>query len=367
MRASIPGVRIRGICATVPDHVSRFEDEMKNFPFSEKSSRRLAKVMGFNEHRISDAATTPCDMGSYTLNHLFQAGYLDKENIESLIVVAQMADHPIPGNSKIIHSHLGLPKTVYCCDMYENCIGFISGLYAACCQIAAGAASEVALLTIHGGNCRANMRDRNTYPLVGDAVGAALVCKSDDPADVIHFAFGNDSSNIEALMVPAGGCRMPYSAETAKVFQDEMGNYRCLNDLYMDGTAVFQFVMKNVPEIIKSACQQGNVDVADIAYHLMHQPNRFILQKLADLMHLPHEIVFDNIVEYFGNSSPSTIPVNIAYNLGQRLVGEKILACFSGFGAGLSVAAAVARLGGMDFCHMLEHPGNGCRMPATNQ
>ncbi len=358
MRATIRGVRIRGVCATVPQQVYKFEDELKDFPFSEKSSRKLGRVMGFKEHRIADAQTTPCDLASYAMNCCFHHGWLDKSILPGMIVVAQMYDHQMPGNSKVMHGQLGLSPDTYCSDIYEHCIGFVSGLYTACSHIAAGM-DEVALVTTHGGACRANKQDRNTYPLCGDAAAVTVVSRSDDPADSISFVFHNDGSRRDVLLVPAGGCRMPYSEETAKMYQDEMGNYRCLNDLHMDGTAVFQFVMESVPPLIDELCRYTGVDKEDIAYHVTHQPNKFMLQKLADLMGVPQERLFNNIVEYFGNSSAVTIPLNVAHNLGEKLFGEKALVCFSAFGAGLSLAAALCNLGGLDFCELIEHPGNG--------
>ena len=356
---TIKGVKIRGICATVPSNVHFFEDEIKDFPFPEKSSRRLAKVMGFKEHRISDAQTTPCDLASYSMQYLFHKGYLEKDATQALVVVAQMADHPIPGNSKVIHGQLGLPQECFCTDIYENCIGFISGLYTACCMIAASRIDEVVLITTDAGACYANKLDRNTYPLCGDAAAVTVVRKSDDPADEIQFLFRTDGSQREALLVPAGGRRMPYSEETAKVFQDAMGNYRSLNNMHMDGTAVFQFVMENVPSLVDDICRYAGIPQEAVQYHLTHQPNRFMLEKLADLMQVPRAILFNNIVEHFGNTSSVTIPVNIAFNLGKRLLTERPLVCYSAFGAGLSLAASVDRLGRLDFCNLIEHPGNG--------
>lgn len=359
MKATIHGVRIRGVCATVPSHISRFEDELKHFPFPEKTSRRLGKVMGFKEHRIADPKTTPCDLASYTLNYLFHEKYLCKERIQGLVVVAQQADHPVPGNSKVIHGQLGLSRDTHCIDMYENCTGFISGLYTACSLIAGGGLDEVALVTSVTGTCYGNIKDRNTYPLGGDAAGVTVITRSDNPEDKISFVFYHDGSRRDVLLTPAGGMRMPCSEETAKVFRDEMGNYRSLNNMYMDGTAVFQFVMEEVPHLVEDVYAVAGVHKEDIQYHITHQPNRFMLEKLADLMGVSRDILFNNIVENFGNSSTSTIPVNIAFNLASRLLNEDFLVCFSAFGAGLSLGAAICRLGNFDFCELIEHPGNG--------
>ncbi|SBW03809.1 3-oxoacyl-(acyl-carrier-protein) synthase 3 [uncultured delta proteobacterium] len=359
MQATLNGVKIRGVCATVPQNVSYFEDEIAFFPFPEKTSRRLGKVMGFKEHRIADPKTTVCDLASYTMDYLFHKGYLRKDAVRSVIFVAQMADHPLPGNSKVLHGQLNLPQETFCTDIFENCTGFISGLYTACTQIASSAVDEVVLITSDAGACYANKLDRNTYPLCGDAAAVTVISKSDSPDDFLRFVFRNDGSKREALIVPAGGGRLPCSEETAKVTQDEMGNFRCLNDFHMDGTAVFQFVMESVPPLIEEICHYAGIELSDIKYHLTHQPNRFMLEKLADLLRVPREILFNNIVENFGNSSGVTIPLNIAFNLGERLRDEKHLVCFSAFGAGLSLASCLGNLGNVDFCDLIEHPGNG--------
>jgi 3-oxoacyl-[acyl-carrier-protein] synthase-3 len=299
------------------------------------------------------------------MNYLFHKGYLEKETVRALIVVAQMADHPIPGNSKVVHGQLGLPRDTFCIDIYENCIGFISGLYTACSMITASDVAEVVLVTTDAGACCANKLDRNTYPLCGDAAAVTVVSKSGNPNDAVSFMFQTDGSRREALMTPAGGRRMPYSEETAKIYQDKMGNYRCLNNLHMDGTAVFQFVMEEVPSLIEAVCRYAGIRKEDIHCHLTHQPNRFMLEKLADMMNVSRSILFNNIVEHFGNTSAVTIPVNIAFNLGSTLLTQRTLVCYSAFGAGLSLAAAVDRLGDLDFCELIEHPGNGVITSST--
>jgi len=360
MFTKLSGVRIRSLCAVVPEHTSKFEDEIKYFPFPEKSSIKLGKVMGFKEHRIADPETTLCDLSAYGLDYLFKKKIISKDKLEAIIFVSHGFDHLVPGNSKVIHNKLSLSKDTHCIDMYENCIGFISGLYSACSMLQNSDLNEVVLITANSGMCRANIKDRNTYPIGGDAAGIAVITKSSDPNDVIYFCFHHDGSQMGSLITPAGGQRMPTTDETRKVFQDKMGNFRSLNDMYMDGTAVFHYVMDNVPPLIEEMCSKSGISKERIEYHITHQPNRFMLEKLADLVGVPRERLFNNIVENFGNSSSATIPVNIAYNLGNRLLNEKFLVCMSAFGAGMSVAGAIATIGNFDECSLIEHPGKGC-------
>lgn len=357
MHLSISGVKIAGVCACVPSHISYYADELKNFPFPEKSSIKLAKVMGFQEHRISDSKTTLTDMAGYALDYLFKNNFVKKEELDAIIFVAQQADHPVPGNSKIVHGNLKLAKSTHCVDMYENCTGFISACFQASALLNAGL-KKVAVLTGEGGACTANKKDRNTYPLAGDASSVTILTKGES-TDKIDFAFRHDGTRRKVLITEAGGMRMPHTAETAKLVKDEMGNYRSLENLYMDGTAVFHFVMDEVPEIIDEACSISGIDRSQIDYFLTHQPNKFMLERLADLMEVPREKLFNNIGLYFGNSSCSTIPLDIAFNLGDKLLTDKYKVCLAAFGAGLSLASAVTDLGNLEFCKLLEHPGNG--------
>ena len=84
-----------------------------------------------------------------------------------------------------------------------------------------------------------------------------------------------------------------------------------------------------------------------------HQPNKFMLQKLAQRIGMPFEKVPMDIVGKYGNSSGSTIPVTVADSYGDRLEREKVRCCMAGFGSGLSWAGAIVDLGNLDFCRLV--------------
>jgi 3-oxoacyl-[acyl-carrier-protein] synthase-3 len=96
--------------------------------------------------------------------------------------------------------------------------------------------------------------------------------------------------------------------------------------------------------------------VDDVDYFLFHQPNRFMLQKLAEAMKVPFEKIPSNIVEHYGNSSGVTIPLTIAHNLRARLAGGTIQACLAGFGVGLTWASMLMRIGPLHFCDLIDFP-----------
>src|SRR6202012_5331532 len=92
-------------------------------------------------------------------------------------------------------------------------------------------------------------RDTNSYPLVGDAASITIVEK-DAACGTIHANMKMDGTRREALMIPAGGMRLPHSAETAVLRDVGDHNLRAQDHLRMEGSEVFAFVQKEVPPMI---------------------------------------------------------------------------------------------------------------------
>jgi 3-oxoacyl-[acyl-carrier-protein] synthase III len=214
---------------------------------------------------------------------------------------------------------------------------------------------KVVLVNVDVMSRKVSVRDRNSYPLVGDAASVTIVERAGAP-EAIHANLKMDGTRREALMIPAGGFRLPSTQETAVLEDDGGSNFRCKDNLQMDGSAVFNFVQVEVPPMIESLLQCAGAKKDDVDYFLFHQPNRFMLEKLADKMKIPLDKMPSNIVEHYGNSSGVTIPLVIAHNLRERIVGGSLTACLAGFGVGLTWASMLMRLGPLAFCDLVEYP-----------
>ena len=134
----------------------------------------------------------------------------------------------------------------------------------------------------------------------------------------------------------------------------EDGNCRSLDNLHMEGTEIFNFVQSQIPPLIENMLSEINMKKNDIDYYLFHQPNKFMLKKLADKMQVSYEKMFMNIVENYGNPSGASIPINIVHNMGKRMVDCEFKCCLSAFGSGLTWGAMVMHLGNFEFCEMIE-------------
>ena len=353
MKLSFTGKSITGLLTIVPAHERKFMDEMANFNFSAARSRKLAEVMGYDRHRIVAGAVCSSDLAVAAIEHLFETGRLRPEEIGGLILVTQTPDYLMPGTSKVVHGRLGLHRDVFCLDVNQGCTGFLIGAMLGFMLLDQPSIGKVLLVNADVLSRKTSPRDRNSFPLMGDAASVAVLERRSDAAP-IEARLKVDGTGREALMIPAGGMRLPANAETAEQHEDAEGNFRALDNLKMDGSAVFNFVLSEVPGLIQELLTDTGTPVSAVDAFLCHQPNRFMLNKLADKLNIPHEKMPSNVVENFGNSSGVTIPMVTVANLRDRLLAERMRVCLSGFGVGLTWGAMLMDLGPLDFCEMIE-------------
>ena len=350
---------ITGLLVVVPSHERKFVDEMANFNFPPARSLKLKQVMGYDTHRLVDGPVCASDLAGRGLRHLFKNRALQREDIDALVVVTQSPDYLMPPTSSIIQGCLGLKQDMFCMDISQGCAGFLMGLYQAFLLLDQPAIRKVVLVNVDVLSRRVSKQDRNSYPLIGDAASIAIVERSDDPSP-IHASLKMDGSRSRALMIPAGGFKEPSTPETAVLEEDSEGNLRARDHLRMDGSAVFNFVQVEVPPMIEALLRTAGTTREEVDYFLFHQPNRFMLQKLAEALNVPEAKMPNNVVEHYGNSSGVTIPVAIAHNLRERLMTGTVRACLAGFGVGLTWASMLMKLGPLRFCDLIDFPETVC-------
>lgn len=345
--------RIGGILTILPKKAVKFEDEMANYSFSPAKCMKLKLAMGYNEHRIAEPGQCSSDFCIFGLQYLFDNGLLKKEEIDALLFVSQSADYYMPPTSNIIHGHFGLRQDCLCMDINQGCAGFELGLIQAFMMLEQPAINKVVLMNADVLSPKVSAQDRNSKPLIGDAAAITIIEKSDED-NPIFANIKMDGTGAMVLNIPAGGFRMPSSPETAVMEQDAAGNFRSKDNLVMQGDEVFNFVQREVPPMIQHLFEQSGVTSTDVDWFMFHQPNKFMLHKLADKLHIPHEKMPANIVENFGNASGVTVPTCISYNLGEQLCKTSMLLCLAGFGVGLTWSSIMINIGNLEFNKIIE-------------
>ncbi len=347
--------KISGLLGIVPANERSFMDEMANFNAPVGRSLKLKEVMGYEKHRIVEGPVCVSDLACFGLEYLFEMGLLGRDGFDALIVVTQSPDYFMPPTSSVIQGRLELKHDLFCMDVNQGCAGFLIGMIQGFLLLEQPSVHRVVLINADVMSRKVSPRDRNSYPLIGDAASIAILEGSGDPTP-IHANLKMDGTRREVLIIPAGGFRLPSSPETAVLETDGEGNQRAKDHLRMDGSAVFNFVQVEVPPLIEELLATAGTTAEAVDSFLFHQPNRFMLQKLADKMKVPYEKMPMNVVEHYGNSSGVTIPMAIVHNLRERLVKESLNVCLAGFGVGLTWSSMLMRMGGLDFCEMVDYP-----------
>jgi 3-oxoacyl-[acyl-carrier-protein] synthase-3 len=344
---------ITGMLTVVPKNIVRFEDEMSNYNFPLEKSLKVKKVMGFDKKRIVEQGITASDLSIHGLKYLIETQKLNKSEIDALIFVSQSSDYIMPPTSNIIQAGLDLNDDVFCLDINQGCAGFLVGLFESFSLLEQDSINCVVLINADVLSPKVSKQDRNSNPIIGDAAAITIIKKGE--SDTIFGTLKMDGRGALALQIPAGGARMPIDELTSMPKEDDYGNIRSLNHLVMKGDEVFNFVQTQVPPMIEHLLDISSTQINDVDFFMFHQPNRFMLAKLAEKSGIDKSKMPANIVEEFGNSSGATVPLNVCFNIGQKLVDSEYKICFAGFGVGLTWSSCIMNVGNLSFCEIQEY------------
>ncbi len=346
--------RITGILTVLPENEINFDDEIENYNFSRGQSMKLKLIMGYDKRRVVKKGTTVSDLCVFGMNYLFEKNLLNKKDIDALILVTTSPDHFMPPTSHIIQGKLDLKQDVLCMDINQGCSGYVIGLNQAFLLLEQEEINKVVVLNADIMSTKVSKNDRNSRPQIGDGAAITIVEK-DSSNNTIYSSVKTDGKGADILIIPAGAFKMPSTAETGKLIDDGHGNMRSLDHLAMKGDEVFNFVQREVPLMVENILEKAGCRKNDVDYYMFHQPNKFILQKLADRIGIPYEKMPNNIVENFGNANSATIPTAITYNLGKKLLNDSFLVCMAGYGVGLSWASLLITLEKLTFCEIIDY------------
>lgn len=330
--------QIKAIASYIPKKILS-NDELAAI-YSGWSSEKILAKTGIRERRIAAEDETAADMATQAARNLFEHGNFFPSDIDFIIFCTQAPDYILPTSACIIQHALGIPKSAGAIDINLGCSGFVYALSLANGLIASAAARTVLVLTADTYSKFIHPLDKSVRTLFGDGATAALVgIAESDARSLGPFVFGTDGSGAKHLMVETGGSRVARSAETSEETEDASGNVRSRDNLFMDGSAVMAFTLKEVPRAVLALLERTGLSHDDVDYFVLHQANRFMLDALRKKLGVPEEKLPIRM-ELVGNTVSSTIPLVLAEMLdNNELAGKRIM--LVGFGVGLSWAACM--------------------------
>jgi 3-oxoacyl-[acyl-carrier-protein] synthase III len=328
---------IRSIAHALPAKVLTYEELAARF--GEREVASIAKMSGIRNRRVVAPGQCASDLAVAAAKRLLEHTKIDPLSIDALIFCSQTPDYRTPATACRLQNILGLPERCSSFDMNQACAAFIYSMQVAHSMVAAGTVSRALVLNADAITTYVNPLDRGLATLHGDAAVATLVESCDDSKGGIEFFdFGTSGKDYDRLIVKAGAARTPHSDETAKETIDADGNHRSAEQLYMDGPAVFHFVLNKVKAFLKELLAKRGLTINDFDTVLFHQANRTMVDLLYRSVGVPKDKQF-YYMENVGNSAGATTPCLLAEAWREGVVkpGSRTLVC--AFGGGLSWGA----------------------------
>lgn len=337
--------QITGVLSVLPQNEYLFEDETAD-P-SNRKNKRLKSIIGFGKRRRVKKDTTLSDMFLEGLTHLIHAEKLKKEDIGAVVVVTLSQDYLLPTISSILHGKLGLNKDVFCMDIPQACAGYVVGLLQSFMILQNMNEKKVILCTgeIFHKKFREDEPKLEEPSFGGDIANITIVERCLGTGKITASAY-NDGTGRECLLIPDGGFRNPMTIEKIQKY----GAGLPMSGIVMDGSNVFNFVQREVPPAVEGLLEKAQLSKDEIDWYIFHQPNKFMLQKLAEKIQVPYEKMPMKLTETLGNSDAGTIPAVMTTYLSEELTQKDTLCCLSGFGGGLTWATIIMNIKKLKFC-----------------
>src|SRR5213076_2055512 len=319
-------ISITGLGCQVPERVVT-NDELSTM--MDTSNEWIRERTGIRERRIAASDEALSDLCLPAARAALEQAGLEGSDIDLIIVATVTPDMAFPSTGALLADQLGASDAA-AYDLSAGCTGFMYALAQAYGMLAGGLAQRALVV---GGDVLSKLMDwtdRSTTVLFGDGAGAVVLERVGD-GGFLGFELGADGSGGPQLYLPAGGSRMPTTAETVA----ERKHF-----VQMNGREVFKFatrVLVSSAEAVLATCGRT---IDDVDVYVPHQANVRIIDHAVEKLGIPKEKTVVNVDRY-GNTSSGSIPLALADAEAEGLLHDGALVLMTGMGAGLTWGSAL--------------------------
>ncbi len=298
----------------------------------ETDDRWIVERTGIRERRIAGPEIATSDMAIAAARVALAERGIEATEVEAILVCTVTPDMLFPSTACLVQNALGA-KGAWGFDLVAACSGFVYGLTTAAQFVMTGTHKKVLVIGADTMSRIIDYTDRSTCILFGDGAGAMLIERGVEGEGFIGFLNEIDGSGGDSLKMPAGGSRMPATAETVEKRQ---------HFVKQDGQQVFKYAVRKMYELCRELLDRHGLSAQDVALMVPHQANRRIIMATAERLGLPCEKVMINI-DRFGNTTAATIPLATRDAIEQGRLRKGDLVLFASVGAGFTAGAALWR------------------------
>jgi 3-oxoacyl-[acyl-carrier-protein] synthase-3 len=325
----LPGAKITALACYVPPGVLTNEDLEK---MVETNDQWIVERTGIRKRHIAAPEVATSDMAVEAARGVLAQRGIPATDLDAIIVCTVTPDMLFPSTACLVQDRLGA-KGAWGFDLVAACSGFVYGLTTAAHFVMAGTHRKVLVIGADTMSRVIDYTDRGTCILFGDGAGAMLVEPAAEGEGFIGFLNEVDGSGGDYLKMPAGGSRMPATAETVA---------QRLHFVKQDGQQVFKYAVRKTFEMCRDLLARHGLTARDVKLLIPHQANRRIIIAAAERLGLSSDQVMINI-ESYGNTTAATIPLAArdAVEAGRLHKGDLVV--FAAVGAGFTVGANLWR------------------------
>lgn len=326
----MPRAKISALGCYVPPGILTNDDLSR---MVETTDTWIIERSGIRERHIADKNTATSDLAVAAARQALAQRDIPGSDLDAIIVCTVTPDMMFPSTFCLVQDQLGA-KGAWGFDLIAACSGFLYGTTIAAHLVCSGVHHKILVIGADTMSRIVDYTDRATCILFGDGAGAFLIEPAEnDNEGFVGYLHEVDGSGAPFLNMPAGGSRMPPSAETVA---------QRLHFVKQEGQQVFKFAVRKMYEVCEALLHKHGLSPTEVKLLIPHQANKRIIAATAQRLGLPSENVVINLEKY-GNTTGGTIPLATRDAVAEGRLKKGDLVLFAAVGAGYTAGASLWR------------------------
>jgi acetoacetyl-CoA synthase len=331
-----PGVGILGVGSYLPTEV------VSNRVVAERAGvteEWIARKTGIRARRYAAEDEATSDLAVRAAEAALAAADIGAGRLGWVVVATSTPDQPQPPTACLVQDRIGAVRAA-AFDINAVCAGFVYALVTAARLLAgddrAGAPPYALVVGADVYSRIIDRGERRTAVLFGDGAGAVVLGPVRPWHGIVGAELASRGDGHELIRVRAGGSRRPASKETLA---------EGLHYFEMDGRGVREFVLAELPVVVRRLLSAYGVNPAEVDHFVPHQANGVLLGEVFPALGLSRARMHLTVAEQ-GNTSAASIPLALDAAWRGGVLNDGDLLVLAGFGGGMAMGAALVRWDG---------------------
>jgi 3-oxoacyl-[acyl-carrier-protein] synthase III/NAD(P)-dependent dehydrogenase (short-subunit alcohol dehydrogenase family) len=338
MSESMRSVNILGVGTYFPQDIKTNGDF--DYLAAGVSPQRVARA-GVSSRRWAADDETIIDLAQRAAGRAIACSGVKAEDVDRIILVTSTFQPGlvVPTGAVRLQSRLGLQQA-QAMTLVDTCCGALIAMDLGVAMVRGGMAQNVLVVAAETFSKTFNPATPTTFEIgmsMGDSAGAVVLGTRQGWEDGLIASYGRSAASFQSGLgmhpVPMGpgrsGARVGFGVGPAPPSYDgePLSRHKIVD-------ALKRFTTTTIPAAIRSVLEQAQLDVDDVAFFLLHQPNRMFLEAWKAEAGVPAYKTLDTL-EFYGNLSSVSVLANldVAWRSGRIRPGDKIVFASAGEGA----------------------------------